>query len=40
MTRYGDEESYYDENGDHVYYDRKLIACKKRHQAQGAQNKK
>ena len=40
MTRDGDEESYYDENGDHVYYDRKLIACKKRREAQGAQNKK
>lgn len=42
MPRDGDEdeESYYDENGDHIYYDRKLIAYKKRHQAQGAQNKK
>lgn len=32
MTRDGDEdeESYYDENGDHIYYDRKLIAYKKR----------
>lgn len=30
MTRDGDEdeESYYDENGDHIYYDRKLIAYK------------
>ena len=35
-----DEESYYDENGDHSYYDRKLIACKKRREAQGAQKKK
>lgn len=42
MTRDGDEdeESYYDENGDHVYYDRKLIAYKKRHEAQGAKDKK
>lgn len=43
MTRDGDEdedeESYYDENGDHIYYDRKLIAYKKRREAQGAQNK-
>lgn len=40
MPRDKDEESYYDENGDHIYYDRKLIACKKRREAQGAQNKK
>ena len=42
MTRDGDEdeESYYDENSDHIYYDRKLIAYKKRREAQGAQNKK
>lgn len=40
MPRDEDEESYYDENGDHIYYDRKLIAYKKRHEAQGAQNKK
>lgn len=38
--RDGDEESYYDENGDHIYYDRKLIAYKKRREAQDAQNKK
>ena len=35
-----DEESYYDENGDQIYYDRILIAYKKRREAQGAQNKK
>lgn len=35
-----DEESYYNENGDHIYYDRKLIAYKKRREAQGTQNKK
>ena len=40
MIRDGDEESYYDENGNHVYYDRKLIAYKKRREAQDAQNKK
>ena len=42
MTRDGDEdeESYYDENSDHIYYDRKLIAYKMRREAQGAQNKK
>ena len=29
-----DDRQYYDENGNHVYYDRKLIACLKKEQEQ------
>lgn len=31
---------YYDENGNHIYYDRKLIEHQKREQEHAAQNKK
>lgn len=32
--REDDDRQYYDENGNHGYYDRKLIACLKKEQEQ------
>lgn len=37
---HNEQESYYDENGNHIYYDRKLIEHQKREQEHAAQNKK
>lgn len=37
---HNEQESYYDENGNHIYYDRKLIEHQKRKQEHAAQNKK